>query len=355
MLESLYDICFECFTFLRDFSGGWITYYIITLLCFGAIHEKNSIVLEEHKHIVNPDIGNLISMNRVLNISRMSNMLFHKLANIINLTLYIKITRNLANFLKTLTGVKEKNSFTTVSKNIWTFFVFYYVVVFTPAVIMVPVGYDLELYGGIQSISALLLMMLTNAIGDLISIKITLKNIRRIYHYHQNIKSTKQRILIIEELKIYSIAIIDILLALIVLFGVLILTSIYFGVSVEEYKFELSKEFFEGAAGRVDIFFETVMHPYVFRDVFSASSDAKLPMLFIFSLTGFLPSALILFLCFCCIISIPFRFIYHSSNRIIAIIVPQVITFLYCVISLIGYSEISEFFHDNLKLVDFNI
>ena len=118
---------------------------------------------------------------------------------------------------------------------------------------MVPINYSVN-YDN-HAIAALLLMMLTNAIGDVFSLKITLGNVNIIFRLYKSELPKNHKLTLKEnmmfEFKIYIVTIRDMLFALMILFFVLVLTSVYFGVSVGEYKFELSRSALEGIAQRI--------------------------------------------------------------------------------------------------------
>lgn len=181
---------------------------------------------------------------------------------------------------------------------------------------MIPIEYDVVY--NIQSVVALLAMILTNAVGDFVSIKITLINTKKLFiYYRKNLGTEKSEESLYKsfrvELLFYLVALRDMAISLIVLLGVLVLTSIYFGVSVGEYKFEFTEDFFFGALNRVDIFIKTAMEPYWFRSNLIDLDNGGWPMLLIYSLTSFLPTFIILTMAILWTIAMPLRIICLSS------------------------------------------
>ncbi|PCI04100.1 MAG: hypothetical protein COB78_07130 [Hyphomicrobiales bacterium] len=206
---------------------------------------------------------------------------------------YILCLRRVTQKLQSITGINRRGFL----KNIGVMFIFYYLVVSAPAAAMIPINYSVEYT--LQSIVALLAMMLTNAIGDYFSIKLTIGNVKRIVRYHRrslvkNGEPTSFTKSLKTEAILYAITIFDMLIAFGILVVVLLLTSLYFGVSIGEYQFEFTHTAIEGAKERLGLFWTTAMEPYWFRDTVLPDNASGLPMLFIFSVTSFVPSVLIL-------------------------------------------------------------
>lgn len=258
-------------------------------------------------------------------------MILHALSFLLTPRSYMLIIQRTTNAIDTVTGVNRRS----MLKNIVVFFLFYYLIVSAPAASMVPIHYNATY--NLQSIAALFLMMLTNAIGDVISYKITIANVRRLntaFGLWCNNRTQLANSAALE-FTLYVTTIIDMLLALAICIVVLILTSIYFGVSVGEYRFEFSASFINGASSRFVGFWDTAWEPYWFRENIINQRSNGLPMLLIYSVSSFVPSLVLILFSLIWTFLMPLRIIFSSNlNKYAKIIFAELVVLAICIMSL---------------------
>lgn len=328
------DACVDCLTL----NGSvFFLLYAAFVLYIGLAYEKKWVPTSGTSPQVLPDLA-------IFNIPAVSiqTTIFQLLSRILTPRNYIFCLRKITQNLRSMTGFARRSFI----KNIFWLFALYYFIVSAPAVAMLPMNFNVK-YNS-QSIIALLLMMLTNAVGDFISIQITIHNIRKVFKYHQlHLRKDAGNASFFSSLKteffLYATTIFDMVLALVVLMGVLVLTSVYFGVSIGEYQFDLTNEFLEGAKRRIISFWSTAFEPYWFRESFYDGAGDGLPMLFIYSVTSFVPTFIILAFSLFWTLAMPLRIIYLSEiNKYLKIVLSELVVFLICSASLAGYNSIAN-------------
>lgn len=328
--SALVDACWRCLTL-----NGSIFYLIfpIIVIYFGISYDER-LLIRPHKHM-NPELGeftiptNSIHAEVVRYISKRLTPLW-----------FVIIVRSITQKTKKITRINNR----TFIGNLFFFFILYYLVVSAPAAAMAPINYNVSY--DVQAILALFLMMITNAFGDVISLKITLSNIKKIFHTYQNSKNHEFESLresMIFEAKIYLITIKDMLFALLILVAVLLLTSIYFGVSIGEFKFELTENTLNGALERISSFWSTALEPYWFVVDINPDTDKGLPMLFYYSLTSFIPTILILLTAITWTFTLPLRVIYYSNlTKFKKILISESVVIALCAFVILGTDMIGS-------------
>lgn len=253
---------------------------------------------------------------------------------------YISLLASLYQSLRRLTGIDRRN----MIGNIFVFFIFYYLVVSAPAAVMRPGNYPNIQYNTL-SLFALGMMMLTNAIGDVISLKLTFRNVgklKALYEEKSIDRSVKTSYWV--EIRLYFTTMIDTLMALCVLFIILLLTSVFFGWSIDEYGIRPLTSLLEGALRRIQSFWPTVNEPYVFATDLVPNRNFSEPMLLIFSLTTFIPTLLLLAFSIIWTLLMPLRIVFHTNLHPVAkIFLSEAIVFALCSVVLSLYSYRSNF------------
>lgn len=333
LANDIVSYCEKCITLN---GAHWYIFYAI----FVAV----SVIMFDNKYSYNtPNKGPSDSARLDLVQFSIQSIFTKSLSTVFKTSVFFAVLQYIGKIVNSITGI---NSGQHWSKTIFKFSIFYYCIVSAPAVAMIPANFLQHLNG--QSAAALGLMMLTNAIGDYFSIKITLRNIERVTNFYQTklnynvhyYKSFMHSLYI--EMRFYLITVFDMLLALLILIAVLIFTSIYFGVAIGEYEFSFSREFLHGAIDRAPRFWETAFEPYIMRGTELSEQNNGIPMLFIYSLTSFIPSIVILLTSLIWMFFLPLRIVTLSLlSKPKKILVSELIVASMCVFS-IGFWDASK-------------
>jgi len=253
-------------------------------------------------------------------------MLVQQMAVLLTPKNYVSLLANFYTAIRQLTGIDKRGPV----KNAVVFFVFYYLIVSAPAAVMRPSNFQVS-YDSL-SLFALVMMMLTNAIGNLISLKLTFRNVERLRgQFDEESDASPAQKSYWAEFRLYATTIVDAAMAFGVLVVVLILTSIFFGWSVGEYGITLSTGIMDGALGRAQSFWTTVNEPYQFAPELVPGVDFSAPMLLIFSLTTFVPTALLLGFSLFWTLLMPLRIIFHTElPPILKILSSEAVVFALC-------------------------
>ena len=351
MIEILLDPCSGCLNVGKwGWATGWASAYGVVVLLF-AFAKTGTFTSEAIKS--ENALASLWSANP--SALPIIGMIVQKMAIILTPRNYILLLASLYQLLRRLTGIDRRS----MLGNIFIFLIFYYVVVSGPAAVMRPKNF-LDVPYTALSLFALGMMMLTNAIGDIISLRITFRNVGKLkILYEEKNSDSSIKTSYWTEARLYFTTMIDALMALCVLFVILLLTSVFFGWSVRTHGITPSTCLLEGSLCRIQSFWSTVHQPYIFVPELVPGfllefmpDNISLPMLLIFSLTTFLPTAALLIFSIIWTLLMPLRIIFHTNlHRVTKIFFSEIVVFSLCtvVLSLISFigSDLLLFFKND--------
>lgn len=325
IISDLSKVCLDC---LSLNSQGYSLFYGIIVL-YAGLARSNQLSHIENSHA--PGISDLSQFT--IPPPTLQAMILQFLSSFMTPNTYVSILNSFALKIDRITGVSRRS----FAHNVAVFFLFYYLIVSAPAAVMMPVNYDAKY--NFDSIAALFLMMLTNAAGDVVSFKITMNNVRKITRFQEkltnDIKEPDFRDSIKTEITLYVITISDMILASAVCFLVLLLTSVYFGISIGEYKLEASYEALSGSYKRILCFWSTAWEPYWISKNWGEVSGGGLPMLLFYSVSSFIPTLIFVLFSVLWTILMPMRIIFFSKMKTLTkIIASEVVVFVLCTLAM---------------------
>jgi len=215
--------------------------------------------------------------------------------------------------------------------------VFYFLIIPLPAAFLAPIGYA-QAQPDIHLLTAVVLLIFVNAIGDLISTRITIRifeNILSICRKRPPVEKNgrlKQGALF--ELKIYFTTILDMIAVIAVLCCVLVLSSVLFGVQIGAYRFSFEFETLASMWDRATRFPELFSELYWFRD-FGETVDpiGGIPGMLIFGATTFIPTIIILGCSLIWSLTIPLRVVLQlPKSKVSRIFSAELSVFAVCLI-----------------------
>ena len=234
---------------------------------------------------------------------------YHALMNLFKPGTYLIITRFMLRVIKWFLGI-EGNEF-----NYWKVFkrlgVFYLIAIPYPAAFLAPVSYK-QADPTIQLGIAGLIFILANVLGDLISSRITLGNFTNVLKQFDEINQAK-----VEdhwqqgfkfELALYLTTLRDLAASLAVLCFVLIVSNVMFGIQVGLYSFGTDAETLKMMWYRATHFYELANELFWLRGPDGIPEPGKgVPGMFIYGVTTFLPTLLMLATALIWTLTIPLR------------------------------------------------
>jgi hypothetical protein len=213
---------------------------------------------------------------------------------------------------------------------------FYFLAIPLPAAFMAPVAYA-QRKPDFQLLSAILLLIFINALGDAISIRVTLKNFETLKFEKTSIddSSADNFWASVRNEALYYFAVVKgTLYSLAVLAFVLAFSSVLYGVQIGQLDFALSKEFFAGAWERVLQFPGLAFEFYWFRDQPGPFGLPGIPGLFLYGLTTFVPIIILFCLALLWLILLPLRIAINlPANRTLRVVSSEFAVVVVCVVA----------------------
>lgn len=222
-----------------------------------------------------------------------------------------------------------------------TSLIFYLVVIPLPAAFLPPVGH-VQTDPDVHLLIATLLLILVNAVGDMVSVKITIWNYRHAMNMavHMGIARNaygKQNKLtfssgVREELIFYGMTVLDLFFASLSLIGVLMISNILFGVQIGQYKFTADMESLGMMWDQATSFWVLRHELYWFRgDEDGFMGYPGIPGMLIFGITTYLPTILVGLAAIVWTLALPIRIIFGKTMGSIArLTTSQFVVFTYC-------------------------
>lgn len=209
-------------------------------------------------------------------------------------------------FIRTVFLMRDNPSF---RKSFLRYLIFYFVIVPLPAAFMPPVN-DVQRKPDFQLMCAVVLLIVINAVGDAISVRITLRKFEQLKFESTTIENTTAEdfwAAVRNEISYYFAVVRGTLYSLLVLIGVLTLSSVLYGVQVGQIDFAFSWKFLVGALDRVWQTPSLAFDFYWFRNEPGPFGLPGIPGLFLYGLTTFLPMIALFLLGVAWLALLPFR------------------------------------------------
>lgn len=229
--------------------------------------------------------------------------------------------------------------------------ILYFVIVPLPAAFMPPVGRSQAAPDG-QLLVATLLLILVNAVGDSISVNVTVRNYERalrVARQHTGVESVSgddtTPVNATAEVRFYLMTVIDLALAATVLVAVLMASSVLFGIQVDEYDFASDPSTISAMKERALAFWSLTSELYWFRDSEGGFlGQPGIPGMFVFAVTTFLPTFVVGTSAILWTLVLPIRIVLgRTRGRLRTLVTAQVTVFVLCfvatAISSIDYAE----------------
>jgi hypothetical protein len=209
-------------------------------------------------------------------------------------------------FIRIVFRMNDKPS---IMKSLWRYLLFYFVIVPLPAGFMPPVG-GIQRKPDFQLLCAVVLLIIVNAIGDTISVRITLRKFAKLKFEKATIEDIRVEnfwAAVRNEISYYLAVIQGATYSLLVLSGVLAASSVLYGVQTGALDFAFSWKFLTGAWERILATPSIVFAFYWFRDQHGPFGLPGIPGLFLYGLTTFVPMIALFILGLIWLALLPFR------------------------------------------------
>jgi hypothetical protein len=227
--------------------------------------------------------------------------------------------------------MRDNPTFTVSFKR---YLVLYLLVIPLPAAFMAPVAY-VQRKPDFQLMAAVLLLILVNALGDTLSVRVTLHNFEGLKFEKTSIDDTAVDNFwasVRNEALYYFAVARGTMYSLTVLVGVLACSSILYGVQIGQLDFALSHAFLVGAWERILQFPGLAFEMYWFRDQPGPFGLTGIPGLFLYGLTTFIPIIILLSLAFAWLALLPFRIAVNlPASRTLRLISSEFSVVILCV------------------------
>jgi hypothetical protein len=209
-------------------------------------------------------------------------------------------------FIRTVFLMRDNPSF---RKSFLRYFLFYFVIIPLPAAFMPPVV-DVQRKPDFQLMCAVVLLIIINALGDAISVRVTLRKFEQLKFEKTTIENSIAEnfwAAARNEISYYFAVVRGALYSLLILTGVLALSSVLYGVQVGQLDFAFSWKFVVGALDRVWQTPSLAFDFYWFRNEPGPFGLPGIPGLFLYGLTTFLPMIVLFLLGVAWLALLPFR------------------------------------------------
>ena len=222
-----------------------------------------------------------------------------------------------------------------------TALVFYFVIIPLPAAFLPPVG-GTQIDPSAQLMLATVLLILANAIGDMISVNCSSKIIRtalslsRTRNHKNSNKKSNNDTSPLNELKLYIFLLLDLIVATGFLILVLMASSVMYGIQIGEFDFNSEVKTLALMWESAKDFYRLFGAFYWFaNDPDGFLGQPGIPGMAVFSLTTFFPTLLIGLSAFIWILVLPIRILLSKKiSRFTTLIASQLCVFVIC----LGYS-----------------
>lgn len=303
---QLATICKDCVFFSS--SGLFLAYGVLVFLASVAPFAKSD--LQKAKSAGRsqsrrpPMIGELGELTRPR--PSVGAMLLQLILKIASFRFFAYLVVRVLNFIRTVFLMRDNPSF---GKSFLRYLIFYFVIIPLPAAFMPPVT-DAQRKPDFQLMCAVVLLIVINALGDAISVRVTLRKFGQLKFEKTTIENTNTEdfwAAVRNEMSYYFAVVRGTIYSLVILVGVLALSSVLYGVQVGQLDFALSWNFVLGALDRVRQTPSLAFDFYWFRDQAGPFGLPGIPGLFLYGLTTFLPMIALFALGVAWLALLPFR------------------------------------------------
>jgi hypothetical protein len=227
----------------------------------------------------------------------------------------------------------------TPLRSFWRYFNIYYLVVVLPAAFMPPVLHP-QRTPDFHLLAAVVLLICVNALGDLVSVRLTLASFRRFESLSpSNTEAGSSQEAIIKEASYYLAVLRAGARALIVLVAVLACSSVLYGVQVGQLDFEFSWTFVQGAWARILKLSELPYLSYWFRGQIGPFAMGGIPGLFLYGMTTFIPIFILSLLALLWLVLLPFRIAINlppETSPVGRVVMAEAAVFVLCLLISFG-------------------
>ncbi len=257
---------------------------------------------------------------------------FSYLLDLASFSYFLRIMRSGIQFIRTIFLLTDNPS---PLRSFWRYFNIYYLVIVLPAAFMPPVLHP-QRPPDFHLLAAVVLLICVNAAGDVISVRAILRIFRRFEGPAlDNARRDSQWDNLKGEISYYLAVLGGGAYSLAVLIGVLICSSILYGVQIGQMDFGLSQAFFQAVWDRIVRFPELAWTPYWFRDQPGPFGLPGIPGMLIYGMTTFLPIIILSCLAIIWLFLLPFRIAANlppSTSPVVRVISSEVAVLAMCLV-----------------------
>jgi hypothetical protein len=322
--------CKDCALF--NGSGFYLAYGLIVLIAsvtkFRARSQPSSAGFTADQQKFLPFTGELAEVFAAR--ASISAYLFQAILTLVSFSFFSAVVRRTVGFIRIAFMMGDNPSFLVSFKR---YFLLYYVAISLPAAFMAPVAYA-QRKPDFHLLAAVVLLIVINAIGDVISVRLTLRNFEKLkfdetIHLDNSAAEFQQSIR--NELTYYLAVLKGSAYPLVVLIVILAISSVLYGVQVGHLDFAFSKSFLVGVWDRILRFPELAFQPYWFRDQPGPFGTAGIPGLFLFGIISFIPVIILFGVAVVWIILLPLRMAINLPvGRVQKVVVSETAVIILC-------------------------
>jgi hypothetical protein len=323
-------ICSNCFLFgssyLYLFYGA-----LVGALSFFRLHKVGDAVATSSvsQDKLPPMPGELGFFQ--LRISIQAQILAALIVRVLSFEFFRNVVEAVVRFIRIAFLMKDNPSF---FRSLWRYLKLYLVIVPIPAAILRPVLHaerDIDF----QLIFAALTMIFINALGDVISIRLFLRNFESLRfdgdefadssatRFWRNARNEARYYFTVAKGGAYS---------LVVLIAVLMISSVLFGVQTGQFDLEFSEKCFTAAWHRMIIFPDLIFEPYWYKGQPAAFVGKGIPGLFLYGIITFIPIIVLFILAILWLFLLPLRLaITLPGNTILRIVSSEFAVLALCI------------------------
>ncbi len=298
--------CKDCALF--NGSGFYLAYGVLVLCAsvtkFGPRSQPSAAGIPAEQQKFLPVTGELSDVFAIQ--SSISSYLLHVVLSFVSFEFFSAMVRRTVKFIRVVFMMSDNPSFIVSFRR---YLLLYYVAVTLPAAFLAPVGHD-QRQPDLQLLAAVALLIILNALGDVISVRLTLRNFEKLKFdqtIHLDNPTSEFWQGIRNELTYYLAVLKGAAYPLLVLIVILALSSVLYGVQVGELDFALSTKFLADAWDRVLRFPELAFQSYWFRGQPGPFGTAGIPGLFLYAVVSFIPVIILFGLAVVWVVLLPLR------------------------------------------------
>jgi hypothetical protein len=337
MSYDLYSVCKFCL-----FDGAYLFYallvFAVSILAAKAANQSVSLVLADPSKLPPMPGGELPLLTRPPE-EAITAKLFAFAVSLASFSFFLRIAKFGLRFIRALFLMNDNP---TALRSFLRYLNVYYLIILLPAAFMPPVSQP-QRPPDFQLMAAVLLLMCINAIGDVISVRIILNIFKKFQIERYADLTTDGTWSGVKQEALYYFAVVRAgTYSLVVLTGVLICSSILYGVQVGQMDFGFTGDFFSNVWDRILKFPEVASTMYWFRNQPGPFGWTGIPGLLIYGLSTFLPIIILSFLATIWLLLIPFRIAVNlppTTPAVVRVISAEVAVFVMCMLTSVTFGR----------------